>query len=279
MNEPYPPATPYLQPPPRKGMGCFAKGCLVVLVVFMLLGVMLGGFGWYVFKGMRDYVSQQPVPVRTYPATDEQYNAVLAKLQPFGQALNDGHAATLQLTADELNILIAKLPESGGNGAGYATVLRSPLLAAALGDLAKLRGRAYLSFVNDQVVSEVSAPINENAGSNTWYFNGRIAMDASYSADEFNFVLRSVAPLKGEATGFISRFSKDENFLRGFSRGLTDSFNRSFNEALAKNSQGLAIKEKIRTIIVQDGQMIFTSAEAVSTSPAVPGETPAVGTP
>ena len=57
MNENDTPA--YLPPPaPGPSLGCFAKGCLTVTVVGLILGVMFGGLGWYVMRDLQPYLSQ-----------------------------------------------------------------------------------------------------------------------------------------------------------------------------------------------------------------------------
>ena len=93
-------------------MGCFAKGCLIVIAAGVLVFFMVGGVSWYVARNVMPFLGPDPgKAIRVFPATDEQYQAVQNKLAPFVQAVNAGHAATVSLTADDINILVAREPQ------------------------------------------------------------------------------------------------------------------------------------------------------------------------
>ena len=57
------------EPPPKRGMGCFAKSCLILIVLAILLVVVgIGGTFW----GVRHvYLSDKPVPIAQAPAPSE----------------------------------------------------------------------------------------------------------------------------------------------------------------------------------------------------------------
>src|SRR2546423_14156222 len=57
------------EPPPKRGMGCFAKSCLMLIVLAILLVVVgIGGTFW----GVRHvYLSDKPVPIAQAPAPSE----------------------------------------------------------------------------------------------------------------------------------------------------------------------------------------------------------------
>src|SRR4029450_12998005 len=58
-----------LESPPKRGMGCFAKSCLILIVLAMLLVVVgVGGTFW----GVRHvYLSDKPAPIPQVPAPGE----------------------------------------------------------------------------------------------------------------------------------------------------------------------------------------------------------------
>src|SRR5207244_6202958 len=58
-----------VEPPPKRGMGCFTKGCLIFIVLAILLVVIgIGGSLWSV----RDvYLSDKPAPIPQAPAPTE----------------------------------------------------------------------------------------------------------------------------------------------------------------------------------------------------------------
>ncbi len=248
MDENPPPAYASYPPPPSRtsGLGCFAKGCLTVIIVAMLLGVMLGGAGWYLWRNITPFVSQTPETVRIFPATDAQYQAVQAKIAPFVQAANAGQAATLTLSADEFNTLVARDP-------AYA----------------HLRGRLYLTIDHNELSADESLPINSaSSGQQQVYFNGRIFFDASFAGGDFALVLRRLEPLNGgPSPSMVTWLISHPDFSRSFSRG----FNESFHDALSKhNPAAEALIDRLHTIIVKDNQIVITTQASSETPVAAP---------
>src|SRR3982074_3977803 len=69
---PVQPAAPYY-PPARSGMGCFAKGCLTVLILGFLFIAVVGGGCWYFYKKtFNNLTSTAPAEVRAEPPTPAQ---------------------------------------------------------------------------------------------------------------------------------------------------------------------------------------------------------------
>ena len=199
MDENHPPA--YLPPPaPGPSLGCFAKGCLTVVVVGFILGIMIGGLVWYGIRDLRPYLSRQPAEIRVYPATEAQYQTLEAKIRDFVQTVNDGRQATLTLTADELNTLVARDPQ-------YSS----------------LRGKDFFAIAKDQISAETNTLLNDNAPeSQRLYFHGRVVFDASFVSGDFTVVLRRIEPLNGGPTPAIVAWALGQpNFSDNFSRVST----------------------------------------------------------
>jgi len=53
--------SPQVEPPPKRGMGCFAKGCLI-LIVLAILVVVVGGGGTF-WSVRHVYLSDKPAPI------------------------------------------------------------------------------------------------------------------------------------------------------------------------------------------------------------------------
>ena len=235
----YPPPPP---PGPSSGLGCFAKGCLTVLAVCLLVGLMIGAFGWYVARNITPFLGDKPVAIRIFPATDEQYRAVQNKLAPFAQAVNAGQTADLSLSADDLNILVARDPQ-------YADV----------------RGRVYLTIAHDELSAEMSCPVNDASGRQRIYFNGRVGFDASYAGGDFTFVVRRVEPLGGHPTpSLIAWLIGHPEFSRSFSKGFNDSFHETLNR---KNPATAAFLNRLRTMIIKDNQIDITAQGTADEAP------------
>ncbi len=248
MNEPYPPPFPP-QPPivrRRKGLGCFATGCLIVVIILMFFGVLFGGTLWVVYHGGQAYISDQRSLARTLTPTDEEYQSVLAKLAPFGQAMNEGHAATLEITPDDLNVLIA----------------RSPQFEA-------LRGQLFLAAADDGITAEVSTPLNDDA--HAVYFSGRATLDASYASNGFAFFLRSIEPLdKPRGDTLFGRLLNSPAMRQALSQQISRGVNDDIRKQAAKDPATADLLRMLRTIVVQKGKFVITIGERPGAVPSIP---------
>jgi hypothetical protein len=118
-----------VEPPPKRGMGCFTKGCLILIVLAILLVVVgVGGSFWSV---RHVYLSDKPAPIpqasapsetaavtpgATSMATppSETTAAVRERLDTMKQAARAHEQAGIELTAAEINALIAANKKSRG---------------------------------------------------------------------------------------------------------------------------------------------------------------------
>ncbi len=102
-------------PPPapkkKSGLGCLGCGCLVLgLVVILFVGLVVGGF--YVgYQKVVGLTSTTPADVPSFNGSDDVFNTAQQKVMAFGHDVQDHQAATIQLSADEINALIARDPE------------------------------------------------------------------------------------------------------------------------------------------------------------------------
>src|SRR5206468_3488717 len=106
-------------PPPRKGMGCFARGCLILLFFAIALAIAcLAGLYWgfqrhsAVVHGIywlakTHSIAEAPAPVPEFTASDEQIRVVQERWQDFEQKIRARQPAEIALTADDVNSLIA----------------------------------------------------------------------------------------------------------------------------------------------------------------------------
>ena len=117
-----------VEPPPKRGMGCFGKGCLILVAIGILLVVVgVGGSFWAV---RHVYLSDKPapipeatVPTETSPATpgetsvaapSEKSAEVRERLDTMKQAARAHERTGVELTAADINALIAANRKSRG---------------------------------------------------------------------------------------------------------------------------------------------------------------------
>ena len=231
--------SPSYPPPPtrRAGLGCFTKGCLSTLTVLLLLGLLFGVLFWYVARGLAPFLSPQAALVRVYNATDEQYLAVREKVDPFIDAARAGQPATLSLSADELNTLVARDP------------LFDPL-----------RGKAYFSIGKDQLCADTSFQVNqemESMAQGPVYFRGRVIFYASYAGGDFTVVLRRLEPLGGGPMPDLAGWFIEHH---DFVFGVTREINEEFHEILHQRPPLADFLSHVRRVIVKDDQIVLTAA-------------------
>src|SRR2546423_2266405 len=99
----------WIEPPPQQhGFGCFAKGCLILVVFFILLALSFVAGTYYATKYLKtEYFSTHHERLPISRATVEEEQAVRARWDEFQKAARAHKAAPIELTADDINALIA----------------------------------------------------------------------------------------------------------------------------------------------------------------------------
>jgi hypothetical protein len=111
----------WIEPPPQsRGLGCFAKGCLILVVFAILLSFAFVAGIYYARYNHNNYFSTQHERLPVSPATVEEENAVRARWDAFEKAARAHEPARIELTADDLNALIAG--DSTLRGDAYVTI-------------------------------------------------------------------------------------------------------------------------------------------------------------
>jgi hypothetical protein len=165
-------------PPRRKGLGCFARGCLtlsifaIVLAIACFAGLYWGlhrhsalFYGSYWLAKTRS-IAEAPTRVPEFSGSDQQVQRVLERWQEFEQKTRAGQPAEIELNADDINTLIATTEG--------------------------LRGKVFASIDGDQLRLQTSLPIGEFLGRPGYYFNGDVVIELkgtqSLDGPQFNRV-------------------------------------------------------------------------------------------
>jgi hypothetical protein len=150
-------------PPRQEGLGCFARGCLILLVFAIVLAIAcFAGVYWgfqrhsaivhgIYWLAKTHSVAAEPMPVPEFAASDEQIRVVRERWQDFEQKTRAGQAAEIELTADDINALIAANRDA--------------------------RARVFVSIEGNQLRIEVSTPLGEILNRPGYYFNGDITVE------------------------------------------------------------------------------------------------------
>jgi len=150
-------------PPRQEGLGCFARGCLILFLFAIMLAIacfagMYWGFqrhsaivhGIY-WLAKTHSIAAEPVPVPEFTGSDTQIQSVRERWQDFQQKTRAGQAAEIELTADDINALIAANRDA--------------------------RGKVFVSLDGNQLHLQASVPFGEVLGRPGYYFNGDIAIE------------------------------------------------------------------------------------------------------
>ena len=135
-------------PPKKKGCGCVAKGCLILVILLLIIVGLLGCDWQKAVNWARTETSSTPVELPAENATQAEYDALVKKLDDYKSA-EPGSGKTLQITAHDLNVLVALSPE-------WQTV----------------RGKIHFTIDDDQIGLACSVPLNRVPMFKDQYFNG-----------------------------------------------------------------------------------------------------------
>ena len=128
----------WVEPPPQqKGPGCFGQACLLLSAFLVLLIIAFGTGAYFAVRYLKsDYFPSSRVALPEPTATQEEQAAAKARWDEFEKAARAHRTAHLEMTADELNALIASDSQ-----------LRGKALVAIENDVARVRLSVPLEFV------------------------------------------------------------------------------------------------------------------------------------
>ena len=147
-------------PPRRKGLGCFARGCLILLIFAIVLAIAcFAGMYWGLHRHSALFygsywlaktrsIAQAPTPVPEFGASDQQIRSFRERWQDFEQKTRAGQPAEIELSGDDVNSLIATSDD--------------------------VRGKVFASVESNQLRLQASVPIGGLLGRPGYYFNGDV---------------------------------------------------------------------------------------------------------
>ena len=224
-----PPVRQTPPPPVPRGIGCFAKGCLTLVVIVVVLGiVMIGGGLFVVNRGINMFTANAPVQIQMRSATPTELQLAKAKLDSLRSAIRNRAETTIEFTADDINALLQNEPEFRG-----------------------ARNHSRVGIADSIVSLDLSAPLDSAQWSRLKrrWFNGNIQFGFSYVDDNFNFDVRSA-----EANGY--QFPRVLlKLMQSFNRSLNDSFRRES----ARHGDATDLWRNIRMATVQNDKLVVTT--------------------
>ena len=212
-------------------MGCFAKGCLTVLIVgFILIAGVIGGT-WYLYvKTVDNLTSPAPADVQVEPPSESQFQTAENSMERLRKAIANNKETTVEFTAADLNALFARDP-----------------------DFQDWRGRIRIEIADSTMTIALSAPLNSiplPRMKNRW-FNGTARFSFTYEAGTFSFDIKSA-----EAGGHhVPDIFLSSSAISSFN----ESMNRSFRDELRNNDRGSEFWNHVKTMSLEGDKLVVTT--------------------
>lgn len=167
--------TSWIEPPPkRKGMGCFGKGCLLIVVLLVLLAVAF-------FIGV--YTGTKPVEIPQVETSEDEQNAVRARWNEFEAASRNEPEMTPAVPTAPPAPEEAPAPDVAPSPVpSPPSANRIELTANDINQLIsgsrRARGKAFVSIDNNVARVRISIPL-EKVGFAGRSLNGEFAVSPS----------------------------------------------------------------------------------------------------
>jgi hypothetical protein len=211
-------------------MGCFAKGCLTILILGFLFLAVIGGGCWYFYKKtFNNLTSTGPADVRLEPPTPAQTKSADESSARLDEAIARNKETTIQLTGPELNVLLQRNA-----------------------DWDFLRGRTRIDIADSTMTVALSAPLDRLPwpGLKGRWFNGNLRFSLTYSSGSFQIEI-----ISAEANG--NEFPT--SFLSAFNSSFNESMNDEFQKELRRHNREDEFWNRVKSISLQGDKLVITT--------------------
>jgi len=229
-----PVGAPPIQIQKKKGMGCFGCGCTIAIVLVLLLIVLGVVGGRFAYNAVQGYTSESPATVATTDGGDAVYATAHQKVNDFGDAFEHVQPATLHLSGDEINTLIARDP-------AYA----------------KLRGHLHVTLQDNQAVIDSSDLIGDlaqaafGAGGAKWPFADRYLNARSTGTIGFDPTMHAIS------FNFTAVQANGQTVPPSACTGLNVDFNIFLNQALQQNQLARDFLARVHKADIENGELVI----------------------
>ena len=211
-------------------MGCFAKGCLTILILGFLCVAIVGVGGWMFYKKtFKNLTSSAPVDVQVQKPTPDQVKTAEDSAARLDEAVARNQETTLEFTGPELNYLLQRNS-----------------------DWDFLRGRTRIEIADSTMTVAVSAPLDTLhwPGLKERWFNGTLRFSMTYTSGEFQLEI-----ISAEANG--NQFPS--SLLSSFNSSFNDSMNDEFRKEIRKNNRESEFWSHVKSVSLQGDKLIITT--------------------
>jgi hypothetical protein len=227
--------TPPPAPPKKRGLGCLGCGCLVLVLLVILFVGLVGGTGYLGYTKILALTTTTPAAIPSFDGGDDLYQNVLRKLADFDQDVKNHQAATIQLSADEINTLIARNPDA----------LKSNI-------------HAFVTLTDNEARLQASFPTDAlSRGIITGrYFSADSSFEVHFDLTTKSVNLTFHALQMGDKVLMGSNAENDRT-TQTLRLQFFAIFNQAFNQQIRQNPDGAALLDQARSIEIQNGELVI----------------------
>lgn len=209
----------------KSGMGCFGCGCLIFIILLLLALGALGIIAYELDAGFSTLTSPAPTTIQSYDAGDDAYAATKQKMTAFSHDLNQHLPATIHLSGNEINTLLAHEP-----------------------DLTKNNIRFFVTIEKDEarIQSSIPTSIMTRGWIKDRYLNGDVSFGLHFdpAGKQLNLSLQNV------------RFN-DQDMPKANRPGVENLINFMFTPLLESDTTFALILQQAKTIEIKDGELVI----------------------
>lgn len=207
-----------------KRRGCLFWGFLILFILVLLLSGALVILGFYAVALAKRFTSPTAQPVPLYEERVGEYEAIRKKFADFDQAVQKGVRATLELTSDDLNALIARQD--------------------------RLRRKVFTRIALDRLFLDLSLPLGKIPFLSGRYFNGKLGVKMILDGPPGIDGRLRLTPVVGTAN--------DEAMPEGLLTIAIRFAEFSLRQAVSQNERLKEFLRAAKSLEVENGKVVLT---------------------
>ena len=209
----------------KRGFGCFGCGCAIAIVLLLLfVGFFVAG-GYTLYHRAIDLTDPAAAPVPQSTSSDDVYTGASQKVTQFENAFESRQPASLHLSADEINALIARDP-----------------------NFTNLRGHFFVSLQGSEatVQCDVQLGTYENVVLADRYFHGNVAFGVSVDPDTHSLLF----DIHGMQI-------KDQPVPPSSAQSLSQVVNQTVNQKLQQNQIARDFIARVTKLDIENNELVI----------------------
>ena len=239
VSTPPPPAPPASRSK-KAGLGCCGCGCLLLIVLLVLILGLCGGLTYLAYDQAMKLTTTAAADVPVTDGGETVFRSTQQKIADFDHDVKNHQAATIRLSADEINTLLAENPE--------VKAKKVRVHVSFTGSEARLQ----CTFPTDAVTMLHALAPGRHANIDTSF---EVLFDPGTKNIIFDFHTLDIGPttLIGDTTDA----SPNAKAMARSAAQFQPVFNQMFNEQIRKFPDGAALLDQAKMVKIENGELVI----------------------